>query len=281
VSTGTKSAFDIETYVRAKECIAQDGALTNSKRPSCFVEGIYPTHLTRGQDCYVWDTRNNRYLDFCGALGSNLLGYGNHEIGAAIAETYRIGATLSLGTNTEIEFAQELKSIIPFIDLIKVLKSGSEACNAAIKIARTYTDRELVLSEGYHGIGDDFISLTPPALGIPKRHWMGELKHCPIDERVAAVIVEPIMTEITPERIEWLKSLREQCTKAGALLIHDEIITGMRFPQWTASTYFGIQPDLICLGKALGGGLPISVVGGKKEIMNCGEYFVSSTLTKK
>lgn len=268
--------IDTNLSDRARNSIAQF-SLTNSKRPECFVNGVYPHHLSRGQGAYVWDTKNNRYIDFVCSLGSNLLGYANHELGAAIAESYRRGSCLSLGTDTEVEFAEEIKSILPFVDLIKVFKNGGDACNASIKIARAYTGRELVLSEGYHGPGDDFISLTPPALGVPKRHWIGALKDCPIDSRVAAVIVEPVMTDITEDRKIWLQKLRDECTKAGALLIFDEVITGLRVPQWTIANHWGIKPDLICMGKAMGGGLPISIVGGKTDIMNCGEYFTSST----
>jgi len=94
---------------------------------------------------------------------------------------------------------------------------------------------------------------------------------------LAAVIVEPIMTDTSTARIEWLKKLREDCTKHGVILIFDEIITGFRFPRYSVSNYYGITPDLICLGKAMGGGLPLAAVGGKKEVMNCAEYFVSST----
>jgi glutamate-1-semialdehyde aminotransferase len=225
----------------------------------------------------VWDTKRNKYVDFICGLGSNLLGYGDVEIANAIYTAARDGLTLSLGSPLEVEYAEKLKTIFPWVDHIKLLKTGTEAGMSAIKIARAFTSRELVLSEGYHGYSDDFVSLTPPALGVPKRHWMGELKHCPIDDRVAAVIVEPVITDASDKRKAELQWYREQCTKAGALLIFDEVITGFRFPKFSVSNYFGIEPDLIVLGKAIGGGMPLAVVGGKKAIMNDVEYFVSST----
>lgn len=142
------------------------------------------------------------------------------------------------------------------------------------------TKNWLVLSDGYHGHLDDCISLTPPSLGIPDRDWMAKLPDDYTDElllQADAVIIEPIKTDISPSRIEWLKKLRDDCTRLDVVLIFDEIITGFRFPRFSVSNYYGIQPDLICLGKAIGNGMPLAVVAGKKHIMNCGEYFVSST----
>lgn len=401
---------------RADQCIAQ-GALTNSKRPECFVKGVYPTHLTMGKGCHVWDTSGKKYVDFICGLGSNLIGYANDSVTQAVVHQLHYGATLSLSSVLEIEVAEQLKSAFPFIDLVKFLKTGSEACSAAIKIARAkqgvtfgsqrlhemwrnevlrrlpqerelsgrsspgmqnvhqdlsvltpcygnkeagskkihqngagQSDREasfpettdqdqspwqgqdilcsqegqkgwearqafvqdmwrlesqrasqglsstarrdvavslssrlgaprwLILSEGYHGHHDAFSSLTTPGCGVPSDPGILPLKDnedlLPI---AAAVIVEPIMTDTSIERIAWLQKLRDDCTKHGVVLIFDEVITGFRFPRLSVSNYYGIIPDLICLGKALGGGLPLSVVGGRKDIMNCGEYFVSST----
>lgn len=270
------SLVDYDLLDRMRKSIAQT-SLTNSKRPSTFVEGVYPIALSRGYGAHVWDTKRNKYCDFVCGLGSNLLGYGDVEIAAAVFAAARDGLTLSLGSPLEVEYAEQIKSIFPFIDHVKILKTGSEGTHAALRIARAYTGRELVLSEGYHAWHDDFVSLTPPALGVPKRHWMGELKHCPIDERVAAVIVEPVITDASDARKAYLKELREQCTRAGALLIFDEVITGFRFPRFSVSNYWGIEPDLLVLGKAIGGGMPLAVVGGKRAVMNDVEYFVSST----
>jgi len=98
-----------------------------------------------------------------------------------------------------------------------------------------------------------------------------------IDSEVAAVIVEPVMTDASPERRKWLQDLREACTKAGALLIFDEVITGMRWPEYSVARHWSITPDLIVLGKAIGGGMPLAAVGGKYAVMNAAEYFISST----
>jgi glutamate-1-semialdehyde 2,1-aminomutase len=259
---------------RAELAIAQ-GALTNSKRPSTFIEGVYPTHVDRGRGARLY-SEGREYLDYIGGLGTNLLGYGNFHVGEAVMRRFMQGATLSLSSQLEVEAAERLKAIVPWTELWKFTKSGTEACNAAIKIARAYTGRDLVLSDGYHGHGDDFISLSAPALGVPKRPWMSRLDPDLIKD-AAAVIVEPVVTDYSRERKAYLESLKAECEKHGTVLIFDEIITGFRFPGLTVSKYFGIEPDLILLGKAIGGGLPLSAIGGKKAVMNCGEYFISGT----
>ncbi len=279
-----------ERYMSLQELsnkrIAQ-GALTNSKRPQTFVEGVYPTHLSRGNGCYVWDYNGKRYVDFITGLGCNLLGYAHEEVNNAIYKRMQNGATLSLSTEEELILAEKLIYLFPFIDCMKFLKTGTEACMAAIKIARAATGRQIVLSEGYHGWADEFVSLTPPALGVPKTALdcsnigsMQKLQEFDLefDEReIAAIIIEPVMTDFSKERIEWLKNLRKECTRKGILLIFDEVITGFRFLDYSVSNHLDIIPDIIVMGKSIANGLPLSVVAGKKEIMNCGEYFVSST----
>lgn len=276
------TAFD--THRRALDSIAQ-GSLTNSKRPESYVKGVYPTHVVSGQGAFLVDENGKKYIDFVCALGSNLLGYANQSINNALIKQSRNGFVFSLGSVLEIEAAERFKAIIPFIDQVKFLKTGTEACMAAIKIARAYhkvssedQSRTFILSEGYHGWSDPFVSQLDPHLGVPMDPFILPLKgNEDLIYKAAGVIVEPIMTDASPQRIEWLKTLRAKCDETDTVLIFDEIITGFRFPQYTASKFFGVTPDIICLGKAIGGGLPLSLVGGKKKHMACGEYFVSST----
>lgn len=264
-------------YARHQETIAQ-GALTNSKRPECFVKGVYPTHLVKSQGCFAWDVDGKRYVDFISGMGSNLLGAAHPEITGAIAFYAQNGTTLSLSTPVEVEAAEMVKGFFPFIDHLKFLKTGTEACAASIRIARAHTGRDEVLSEGYHGWSDDFVSLSPPALGVPARTCIDKFTApAHITEKTAAVIIEPIVTEDTPDRRQWLQAVRDQCTKVGALLIFDEVITGFRYLRHGVSNATGVTPDLICLGKAMGGGMPLAAVGGKKAVMSGSEYFVSST----
>ena len=262
---------------RASLCIAQ-GALTNSKRPSTLVEGVSPTHLVKGEGPYVFDTEGNRLIDFISGLGSNLFGYGHGEITQAICDRASKGATLSLGTTLEIEVAEKVKELFPFVERMKFLKTGTQACSAAIKIARAYTGRSIVVSDGYHGHDDDFVSLTEPALGVPPRTWMRKLTKEKLEpDSVAAVIIEAVNLDTSKEYLDWLRELRKECSRVGTLLIFDEIITGMRFPKFSVANWSGVEPDIICLGKAMGNGMPISCVAGREKIMNCGEYFISST----
>lgn len=240
--------------------------------------------MVGGRGCYLWDLDGRKYADYICGLGTNLVGYGHPAISRDLTDYLRVsndrsgGLCLSLSSVEEVETAERLKELFPFIDTLKFLKTGTEACNAALRIARTYTGRVEVLTEGYHGWGDDFISLMPPACGVPPQKTTYKLTSIDdVTDKTAAVIVEPIMTAYTPERRSWLAALRARCTAKGAVLIFDEIITGFRFPKFSVSRHLGITPDLICLGKALGGGLPLSLVGGKKELMNDPRYFVSST----
>ncbi len=266
---------DFAQHRRAQNCIAQN-YLTNSKRPESLIKGVFPTHVSGGRGCYLFDTKGKKYLDFIAGLGTNLLGYAHTKVNAAIASQMEKGASHSLASTIELDAAEKLKELFPFVDCVKWLKTGSDACSAAVRIARAYTGRDLILSEGYHGWSDAFVSLTPPALGVPMPTPMGLLKDFELDRNVAAVIVEPIVTDMSETRIEWLRRLRAECTKHGVLLIFDEIITGFRFPGYSVAQHFGITPDLICLGKAIANGMPLAAVGGKYAVMNCGEYFISS-----
>lgn len=265
-----------EHHRRAQDCIAQS-YLTNSKRPEALVKGVFPTHIKRGQGAFLWDHQGKKYLDFICGLGTNLIGYGHSKVNAAISAQLAHGYSHSLATHLELEAAEKLKELFPFVDAVKWTKTGSDACSAAVRIARAKTGRNVVLSEGYHGTDDQFVALTPPAIGIPPRDWVGVLDLNHDLDCIAAIIIEPVITDASPERLAWLQMIRELCTKRGVMLIFDEIITGFRFPKYSVASYCGVTPDLICLGKAIAGGMPLACVGGKYDVMNCGEYFISST----
>jgi glutamate-1-semialdehyde 2,1-aminomutase len=266
-----------EIYHRSQAVIAH-GALTNSKRPECFVRGVYPTHIKRGFGCELWDIDDKRYIDYICALGTNLVGYANHEIHQAVVDQLKFGTTFSLGTELEVQYAERLKGLLPFLEQFRFLKTGTEACAAAVRIARAYTKRSIVVSEGYHGWSDDFVSLTAPANGVPQRGWMlsTATDNQAHENHIAAYIVEPVITDWSEDRVKQLRELRSLCDKIGALLIFDETITGFRVPGLCVASHFGVEPDLIIFGKACGGGFPLSVLAGKTRIMS-EDYFVSST----
>lgn len=261
---------------RAFSAIAH-GALTNSKRPSCFVGGEYPTHIEHGHGCYLYDVDGNRYTDFICALGTNLWGYSHPRIVKAVFNQIDSGVLFSLSSRAEVEFSEVIKERFLFIERLRILKTGSEGCLASIRIARAATGRKIIFSHAYHGWGDEFISLTPPAIGVCEHRYIKagwEIED--IDGSVAGVIVEPVITDYSPERRSYLEKLRKKCTDKGVVLIFDETITALRFPSLCVANYLGITPDIIIFGKALGAGFPLSIVGGKKEIMES-DYFVSST----
>lgn len=269
---------NLRMHKRSVEAIAH-GALTNSKRPESFVKGVYPTHIQKAHGAFVTDVDGNTYTDYICSLGAILLGHANYEIGSAVIQRLWQGTSFSLGSEIEVETAELLKGIFPSIQRLRFLKTGSEACSAAIRIARAFTRRHTILSSDYHGWHDEFVSLTPPANGIPPHLNIHNLKKdfCSDDFiGVAAVIIEPVVTDWSNERLEWLRRLKSECEKSGTLLIFDETITGMRFQKYSVSNFSGIDPDILILGKALGGGLPLSVVGGRQDVMES-DYFVSST----
>lgn len=258
--------------------IAQ-GALTNSKRPESFVYGVYPSHVVRGHGCHLFSDNGQRYVDYICALGTNYFGYSNPIIADSINLAARNGCSLSLSSTLELEVADMIKNMF-HVELVKFFKTGTEGCMAAIKIARAYNPNKLkVLSEGYHGWSDAFVGLTEPATGVSPDPHMHKL---PSDlstikwNEIAAVIIEPIITDYSPERIEWLKRLEENCQKNNVCLIFDETITAFRFPNYSVYQCYDLHPDIVIFGKALANGLPLSVVAGRSKYMD-GTYFTSGS----
>lgn len=269
-------SLDFKDWRDAQAIIAQ-GCLTNSKSPRSHIYGVYPTHVKNGDRCYLFGHDDTRYTDYICGLGANLVGYNNTTINQAITDAIRGGISHSLPTDWEIRAAQAIQSVVPWINRVKFLKTGSGACDASLIIARAFTKRRKVLTSGYHGWGQEWTSLTPPAHGCLK---YDDIEHFSdpeqIDTNTAAVIVEPIMLEDSIANRRWLKDIRARCNDTGAVLIFDEIITGFRVPKLTVSEYYKVRPDLLLLGKAMAGGAPLSAVCGHADIMD-EPYFVSST----
>lgn len=273
--TASKKYEDFSVWKRAQDSIGQ-GALTNSKHPSSHVFGVYPTHMRGGSGAYLFDTNQKRYVDYICGLGANLFGYSPPKLSEHLSRHLYGGFSHSFPTVHEVEAAEKLKTMFYFVDKFKFLKAGTAACDAAIKMARAYTGRKLVLSQGYHGHSDEFVSLTKPAIGVHTCLDIAEYGDDIDLKDVAAVIIEPIITDFSNERKAWLQNLRDRCTKAGTVLIFDEIITSFRFDKHSVSLWCNVLPDLICIGKAAANGLPLSAVGGKKDILD-GSYFISTT----
>jgi glutamate-1-semialdehyde 2,1-aminomutase len=264
IASKIKAETDWTLHKMAQSCIAQS-YLTNSKRPECFVKGVYPTHMLRGKGCYLWDKQNKKYIDFITGLGTNLLGYANEKItNAVVVDALHQGNLFSLASEQELKTAEKLKEVFPWVDCWKFLKTGGEACGAAIKIAlkATPNNKHEIITQGYHGWREK------------DENYIQDIFY--LGEDTAAVIIEPIISDASEDRIKWLREVREKCTNYGVLLIFDEVVTGFRFPGFSASKYYGIEPDLIVIGKAMANGYSLAAVGGKYAVMNQ-DYFVSST----
>jgi glutamate-1-semialdehyde 2,1-aminomutase len=256
---------------RQAECLAQGWCGTNSKRSSQYTE-LHPKFITKAQQCYVWGEDGQRYIDFVGALGANILGYGHPKVDAAIRDQLHTGVvTASMPSPLEVEVAELIQGVVPAAEKVRFLKTGSEACSAALRIARAATGRRIVASEGYHGWHDHFTSLTPPAHGVvdnlAMRRSTDGVSGC-------IFICEPLSLDPEEDRVELERTIAQE----PKLTIFDEVITGFRVPEFTVSRWWHIEPDMIVLGKAMANGMPLSAVAGKKEIMDS-DYFVSSTFS--
>ncbi len=254
--------------------IAQ-GALTNSKHSNVFINNVYPTHLERGLGPYVYDHKGNEYIDFINGLGTNLLGYADRRIENVIRESLSNGINLSLPTKYEVEAAESVLTILPSYDRVKFLKTGSGACSAAIKIARNATARKKILTDGYHGWHDPFVSIYEDASGVDNCSVEILQSLNDIDSYTAGVIVEPV--KLNFHNREYLNKLVERCNQVGAVLIFDETITALRVPSLSITRHYNLNPDLVIMGKALAGGLPLSCIVGSKYLMDNKKYFVSGT----
>jgi glutamate-1-semialdehyde 2,1-aminomutase len=262
---------------RAKQCIAQ-GSLTNSKRPETDVLGVFPTHFESGYGPYLYTDKRDRYLDFVSGLGAINLGYANEQLENEVAKAPK-GGCLSGNTIQEVITAEKIKSTFHWVDRVKFVNDGTEACMAAIRMARAYNGKNFVLWEGYHGWYDEATAINPDAKGTPLGNMTIPLSAVNLDGKlkdVSAIILEPVMLDDSRERIEFLKTLRTRCDKERVVLIFDEVVTGMRYPSLSVSKHWGIYPDLLCLGKACANGHKIGAVAGRADIMDS-DYFVSGT----
>ena len=257
---------------------------TGSKRPSVLYGHLPggPVRMVRSNGAHLWDEDGNEFLDMGMALGAVGLGYAHPAVTRAVTAAAADGVVGSLAPVLEEELAAELVSTMPGAEALLFLKTGAEAVSAAVRIARVYTGREAIVVTGYHGWLDTF-QREP---GVPGR--VVELTRriafndCAgvadqVDSTVAAVVVEPVV-EREPDTA-WLGALKERCNETGSVLIFDEIKTAFRIALGGAAEKYGVIPDLMTLGKAMGNGFPIAAVAGNRDVMDaaCGTW-ISSTL---
>jgi len=286
--TQTSSPTAADLLARARR-VLPGITQTYSKAPDQHVEGVYPVFLERGDGCRVWDVDGNEYIDYPCALGPVVLGYHDREVDAAAHEQVSSGPCYSLGHPLEVEVAELIVEMVPGAEMVRFLKTGSEATTAAVRLARAATGREHVAMCGYHGWHDWAIGHTTRNAGIPQavsaltHQWtyndLASLQRV-FDEQpgqVAAVIMEPVGVE--PPAAGFLESVGELAHRHGSLLIFDEVITGFRLAPGGAQEYFGVTPDLSAFGKAIANGYPLAAVTGRAEVMEqiASTVFVSST----
>jgi glutamate-1-semialdehyde 2,1-aminomutase len=270
--------------------------------------GGTPVFFKRGLGAYVWDEDDNQYVDYVGSWGPMILGHAHPEVIEAVREA--AGNSLSFGAPTarELEMAELLIKLVPSMEQVRLVSSGTEATMSAIRLARGFTGRsKIVKFEGcYHGHADALLvkagsgALTfgqPSSAGVPPEvaaHTITlsyndiagvEELFATIGSEIACVIVEPVagnMNLIAPAP-GFLQALRAQCSQHGAVLIFDEVMTGFRVALGGAQGLYGITPDLTTLGKVIGGGLPVGAFGGRRDIMQClapvGPVYQAGTLS--
>ena len=247
---------------------------TLAKGPQQNVRGIAPKYLQRGKGSHVWDVDGNEFIDFNMGIGPLSLGYSYPKVDEAIKKQLEDGITFSLMHPLEVEVAQLINEIVPNAESIRYSKSGADVTSAAIRVARAYTGKEKVLCCGYHGWHDWYISVTDKNLGIPKTvedltftfnyNDIQSVKDS-IDDDTAAIILEPFVFEAPKNN--FLQDLRKLCDANGILLIFDEMWTGFRIALGGAQEYFGVNADLATFSKAVANGMPISILTGRKEVM--------------
>lgn len=247
---------------------------TLAKGPGQYVNGVAPKYLVRGKGSRVWDADGNEFLDYNMAIGPLSLGYCYGPVDDAIRAQLDSGITFSLMHPLEVEVAELIRSVIPNAEMVRFSKTGCDVTTAAVRLARAFTGRSGVLCCGYHGWHDWYIGVTDRNAGIPQavrdmsftfnyndiRSVMDSL-----DDDTACVILEPAVFEAP--RDNFLQNLKNVCRENGTLLIFDEMWTGFRFALGGAQEHFGVCADLACFSKAVANGMPLSILTGRRDIM--------------
>lgn len=254
--------------------------------------GGSPRVIVRGEGAKIFDADGNAYLDYMASWGPLILGHAHPQVVAAIAQAAASGTSFGALCPGEVELAQILTEAVPSLEMVRLVSSGTEACMSALRLARGVTGRPRVIKfDGcYHGHGDSFLVAAgsgvlthaiPGSPGVPQEiaeltisvpyndldavHWA--VREYPGE--IAAIIVEPVAGNmgVVPPRAGFLEGLRRICDENEIILIFDEVITGFRVAWGGAQVLYGITPDLTCLGKIIGGGLPVGAYGGRRDLM--------------
>jgi glutamate-1-semialdehyde 2,1-aminomutase len=248
---------------------------TLAKGPGQWVKGVAPKYLIKGKGSHVWDVDGNEYIDYMMGVGPLSLGYAYPKVDEAIKKQLEGGITFSMMHPLEVEVAELIREIIPNAEAVRYSKTGADATSAAVRLARAYTNKNKILCCGYHGWHDWYIAVTARNHGIPEAvqaisytfnyNDIDSVKNS-LDDDVAAIILEPVV--FTEPKDNFLHKLAALCEEKNIVLIFDEMWTGFRMALGGAQEYFGITPDLATYSKAVANGMPISILTGKRKIMD-------------
>ena len=270
--------------------------------------GGSPLFIKKAKGAYIFDEDGNRYLDYVCSWGPGILGHASERVIRAVKNACEDGLTFGAPTKKETELARMIVEFVPAAEQARLVSSGTEAVMSAIRLARGYTGRDKIIKfEGnYHGHSDGLLvkagsglltDLTPASAGVPEGYTKSTLLAKYNDEEsvselfslypdsIAAVIVEPVAANmgVVPPKEGFLEFLREITEKHGTVLIFDEVITGFRLALGGAGEYYGVKPDMVTLGKIVGGGMPLAAYCGRKDIMQCvapvGPVYQAGTLS--
>ena len=280
----------------------------NSPVRSFRAVGGGPLFIRRGQGSRVWDADGNEFIDYVQSWGPLILGHAHPEVVEALSEALSRGLTFGAPTEGELELAEIITNALPSVEMVRLVSSGTEAAMSAVRAARAFTGRDKIIKFAgcYHGHADGLLVeagsggatySVPNSAGVPAAYagetLVAQYNDLASVERlfeahrgaVAAVILEPVAGNVgvIPPAGGFLEGLRTLTSRAGALLIFDEVITGFRVAYGGAQTLYGVTPDLTCLGKIIGGGLPVGAYGGRREVMEVvapvGSMYQAGTLS--
>ncbi|GAB2628812.1 glutamate-1-semialdehyde 2,1-aminomutase [Emticicia sediminis] len=294
-----------ELFAKAKNFIP--GGVNSPVRAFRSVGGN-PIFIKRAKGAYIFDEDDNQYIELINSWGPMILGHAFEPVEKAVSEAIKNSFSFGAPTRREVEMAELIISMVPSIEKVRMVNSGTEATMAAVRVARGYTGRDKIIKfEGcYHGHGDSFLIAAgsgavtmgvPDSPGVtkgvandtltaPYNNLEAVQMLCDANKgQIAALILEPVVGNmgcVLPKE-GYLQGLRDICTKEGIVLIFDEVMTGFRLAKGGAQERFGVTPDMTTLGKIIGGGMPVGAYGGKTEIMNCvspqGPVYQAGTLS--
>lgn len=298
-------SHSVAAYERAKRVMP--GGVNSPVRDFSTV-GLTPVFATRGEGARIFDMDGNEFIDYIGSWGPLIFGHARAEIVRAIQEVAVCGTSFGLSTELEVKIAEHICSSMPSIEMVRMVNSGTEATMSALRLARGYTQRQKIVKfqGGYHGHADALLTKSgsgvatlglPDSPGVPSSvashtltapyNSLDSVRYLfeQYGEQIAAVIVEPVAGNmgVIPPAPGFLVGLREITQQYGSLLIFDEVMTGYRVGPSGAQGRYEVTPDLTCLGKIIGGGLPVGAYGGKREIMEqvapAGAIYQAGTLS--